>query len=112
MNIDIDQAISFLIMWLFPIFFMVRAYIKMDQSDRNDAKKDFKTPRFIFTIGFLAVDMFITQLGSVLSIDLIHIIGTIMLIVGGIVATIDIWGRNKTKSIVVFLLLAVAIIML
>ncbi|WP_106497283.1 hypothetical protein [Lentibacillus sp. Marseille-P4043] len=112
MNIDIDRVIPFLLMWGFPIFFMARAYAKMDTDERNDAKKDFKTPRFIFTIGFLTIGLFIAQVGSILSINLINTIGTLIFIIGGIVAVIDIWGRSKIKSMLVSLLFVVAIFFL
>lgn len=75
-------------------------------------KKDFKIPHFIFTIGFLAVGLFIAQIGSILSINFINIIGTLILIIGGIVSAIDIWGRSKLKSMLVLPLLAVAIFLL
>jgi len=39
LNIDFDRVIPFLIMWGFPLFFMVRAYVKMDTNDRSDVKK-------------------------------------------------------------------------
>lgn len=112
MNIDIDRAITFSLMWGFPIFFMVRAYLKMDINDRNDAKKDFKKPHFIFTIGFLAAGLFIAQIGSILSINFINVIGTIILIIGGIVSAIDIWDRNKLKSMLVLPLLVVVVFFL
>ncbi|WP_249872661.1 hypothetical protein [Oceanobacillus saliphilus] len=112
MNIDIDRVIPFLFMWGFPIFFMVRAYVKMDTNDKNDVKRDFKTPHFIFTIGFLAVGLFIAQLGSIFSIHLINIVGTLILVIGGIVKAIDIWGRSKIKSLLVPVLIAVAIFFL
>ena len=112
MNIDIDRVIPFLIMWGFPLFFMVRAYVKMDTNDRSDVKNDFKKPNFIFTIGFLAAGLFITQIGSILSIHIVNGVGTLILVIGGIVSAIDSWGRSKIKSLLVPVLVAVAIFFL
>lgn len=99
-------------MWGFPIFFMVRRYLQMDEDDRNDVKRDFKKPRFILTVGFLATGLFLAQLGNVLSILIINLIGIFILVSGGIATIIDIWGESKIKSMLVSLLLIVAVLFL
>lgn len=112
MNLDIDRVITFIIMWGIPIFMVVRTYFKMDKADKISAKDELKTPRFIFTIGFLFVGLFMSQLGSTLSIKIINIVGIIMLTIGGLIATIDIWKRSKIKSMLVPILVIVAIFFL
>ncbi|MEI3611869.1 hypothetical protein [Pseudogracilibacillus sp. SO30301A] len=100
---DSSRMVPFILMWGIPIFIVMRAYLKLDTKDRNSAKKDFKTPNFIFTIGFLIIGLFLAQIGSIFSITIVNLIGIILLAVGGIVAGIDMWKTSKGKSIWVLL---------
>lgn len=101
---DSSRVVSFILLWGIPIFTVFIAYLKMDTDDRNSAKKDFKTPQFIFTIGFLVSGLFIAQIGSILAIEIVNLIGIIILAVGGIVAGIDMWKQSKSKSLWILLL--------
>src|SRR5690606_12412678 len=96
-------------MWGIPILFIYRGYVKMDEKEKTDVKRSFKTPHFIFTVGFLIIGLFIAQLGNLLSLIVIKHIGTIILIIGGVVSIGDMWPRSKLKSMSVPLFLAVAI---
>ncbi|WP_186580266.1 hypothetical protein [Aquibacillus kalidii] len=109
MNIDFDRLVSFFIMWGIPIFMITRTYLKMNVDDRESAKRDFKTPRFIFTMGFPIVGIFIAQIGSFLRTDVVNTVGIIILAVGGTVSVVDMWRKNKLKSILISLLIMFAI---
>lgn len=106
---DSSRVVPFILMWGIPIFTVTITYLKMDTDDRDSAKSDFKTPQFIFTIGFLVIGLFLAQIGSILSIKIVNLIGIIILTVGGIVAAIDMWKQSKSKSLWIFLLIIIAI---
>ncbi|WP_058949398.1 hypothetical protein [Oceanobacillus picturae] len=112
MNIDTDSLVSFLIAWGIPAFMIVQTYLKMDTDDRNSAKKDFKSPYFIFTIGSLVIGYFFASLGNLLSLTIINLLGISLMIIGGIKITVDRWKRDKMKSILTPVLIAVAIFFL
>ena len=106
MNINTDSLAVFLIAWGIPLFLMSRAYLKMDATDRKSAMDDFKSRRFIFTIGFVAIGFFLTHLGSLLSVPLLKTIGIIILALGGLFSTIDTWNTSKGKSVLIFVLIS------
>ncbi|WP_042221675.1 hypothetical protein [Oceanobacillus manasiensis] len=109
MNIDTDSLVTFLITWGIPTFMIVQAYLKMDTADRNSAKKDFKSPHFIFTIGSLVIGCFFASLGNLLTLTIIKLIGISLMVIAGLTITVDMWRKNKMKSIVTPVLIAVAI---
>ncbi|KHF37902.1 hypothetical protein [Halalkalibacter okhensis] len=109
MSIDFDSLVPFFIMWGIPIFMVIRTYLKMNVDDRKSAKSDFKTPRFIFTIGFTIVGIFIAQIGSILRTEIVNTIGIIILAIGGMVSVVDTWRKNRFRSILISLLIMFAI---
>lgn len=109
---DIDRAMLFVIMWGIPAFAVVRGYLKMDKEERNSAKSDFQRPDFIFTVGFLLIGLFIAQIGSIFSLKIIKIVGLLIIAIGGIAATIDLWGRSKLRSLLMPVLITVTIFLL
>ena len=106
---DSSQVVPFILMWGIPVFMVTITYLKMDTEDRDSAKSDFKTPQFIFTIGFLVIGLFLAQIGGIISIKIVNLIGIIILTVGGIVAGIDMWKTSKGKSLWIFLLIIIVI---
>ncbi|WP_347860935.1 hypothetical protein U0355_09525 [Salimicrobium sp. PL1-032A] len=112
MNIDMDSLITFLIMWGTPAFMMARTYWKMDPEERTSAKKDFKSARFVSTIGLLTGGCFIASIGNLLDLKVLTFTGCILMILAGITITIDMWRKNKIKSVVAPLLIAFAIFLL
>jgi hypothetical protein len=109
LSIDSDKLVTFLIMWGIPIFMVIRTYLKMDVHDKKSVKSDFKKPRFVFTIGFIYIGMLISRIGVILLSEIINLVGIIILAVGGIVSVVDMWRKNRMKSIFVFLLITLAI---
>ncbi|ENH97743.1 hypothetical protein J416_04246 [Gracilibacillus halophilus YIM-C55.5] len=112
MNIDTDSLVTFLIMWGIPTFMVVRTYLKMDTDDRNSAKKDFKSPHFVFTFGLLLVGYFFASFGNLLTLNIIKLLGIFLMIIAGITITVDMWRKNKIKSMLTPMLIAVAIFFL
>lgn len=112
MNIDTDSLVTFLIMWGIPIFMIVRTYIKMDPEDRNSAKKDLKSPHFIFTIGLLVIGYFFASIGNLLTLTFIKLPGIFLMILAGMIITADMWRKNKVKSMLTPMLIAVAVFFL
>ncbi|WP_338751080.1 hypothetical protein [Bacillus sp. FJAT-52991] len=105
MNIDMDALIIFLMIWGIPVFMVGRAYLKMSEEEKKEAMTDFKSPRFIFTIGFLIIGSFLAIVGGLLEVNIIKISGNALLIIGGIVSVLQMWKRNKLKSVLLVLLL-------
>ena len=109
LKIDTDSLVTFLIMWGIPTFMFVRAYLKMNTDDKKSAINDFRSRRFIFTLGFIVIGTFFTQLGTLFAISIIKVIGIVLLILGGIFATLDMWKRSKIKSLLILVLLSLVI---
>ncbi|WP_158634047.1 hypothetical protein [Radiobacillus deserti] len=110
MTIESDRIVPFVIMWGIPIFIVMRTYLKMDEEDKKSAKRDFKKPFSIFTLGFIVIGAFLAQIASILSIEILNVAGTIILAVGGGVTAVDSWrSNNKWGSIYVSVLILGAI---
>src|SRR5699024_12702595 len=73
--------------------------MKMHAEDRESAIDDFKTPNFIFTIGFLVVGAFLATLGNAFTVYIIKAVGIVFSGLGGITSFIFMWRENKIKSI-------------
>ena len=74
MNVDTDSLVPFIIMWGIPTFMVVRAYLKMNPDDQKSAINDFKSSRFIFTIGFIVIGAFLAHLGFLFSVSIIEML--------------------------------------
>ena len=109
MNIDTDSVVPFIIMWGIPTFMVVRAYLKMNADDKKSAFNDFKSRRFIFTIGFMVMGAFFAHLGIVLTIRIIEVIGIAFFALGGTFSIFDMWKINKIKSVFILVLVSVVI---
>lgn len=81
----------FIITWKVPTIMVVRAYLKMGKEDRMSAMKDFMSPPFIFTIGFMVIGCFLTTFRNAFAVTIIKIIGIVLLIIDGIVSVLDMW---------------------
>lgn len=75
------RVVPFIIMSMsgIPILMIIRAYLKMREDDRKSVKGDFQKPRFIFTIGFILIGLLLSQLGKILLIKVINLIGITIL---------------------------------
>lgn len=111
-KMDIKSLDTFLIMWGIPAFMVAREYFKMNKEERKSAMRDFKTPGFIFTIGFLVTGAFLATLGNTFTVNIIKMVGIVLVIIGGIVSTVDKWKRNKMGSMFIFMMVTVAIFLL
>ena len=109
LNIDIDSLVPFVIMWGIPTFMVVRGYLKMNADDKKSAFNDFKSRRFIFTIGFIAIGAFFAHLGILFTIRIIEVIGIAFFALGGIFSIFDMWKVNKIKSVFILVLVSVII---
>ncbi|MGE7602470.1 hypothetical protein ACQKL5_08145 [Peribacillus sp. NPDC097675] len=106
MTTHTDSIVTFIIMWGIPAFMVVRGYLKMNTDDRKSVVHDFRTPRFIFTIGLLIMGAFLTQLSIVFTIHAMKAIGIGLLSIGGIFSIVNLWKDSKIKSIGLLLLLS------
>ncbi|MBL3645957.1 hypothetical protein [Peribacillus frigoritolerans] len=109
MNIDTDSLVTFIFMWGIPTFMVVRGYLKMNTDDKKSVANDFRSRRFIFTIGFIVIGFFFTHLGTLLAISIIKEIGIVLLILGGFFSMLNMWKESKIKSMLILVLLSVVI---
>ena len=91
---------------------VVRAYLKMNTDDRKSAFNDFKSARFIFTIGTIVIGAFLAHLGFLFSVSIIEMIGLVFFALGGIFSAFDTWKKSKIKSVFILVLISVAIYLL
>lgn len=81
----------------------------MDAADQKSAMDDFKSRRFIFTLGFVGFGFFLCHLGSLLSLSFFKTIGVFLLAVGGFFSIINTWKISKRRSLMIFGLIGVMI---
>ncbi|WP_394234227.1 hypothetical protein [Niallia oryzisoli] len=112
MSVNSDSLVPFIIMWGIPTFMVVRAYLKMNTGDKKSAINDFKSARFIFTIGLTVIGAFLAHLGFLFSVSIIEIIGLVFFALGGIFSAFDTWKKSKIKSVFILVLISVAIYLL
>ena len=106
---NISSLIPFLFIWIIPAFFMIRTYLKMNTEDQKSAMNDFKSRRFILTIGFMVMGAFLTHLGSLFSIKNMELIGIVFFTLGGILSAVDIWNKSKIKSVNIMIILVLTV---
>lgn len=109
MSVGADSLVPFIIMWGIPTFTVVRAYLKMNPDDQKSAINDFKSSRFIFTIGFIVIGAFLAHLGFLFSVSIIKFVGLVFFALGGIFSAFDTWKKSKTKSVFILVLISVAL---
>ena len=91
-------------MWGIPTFMVVRAYLKMNIEDRKSAINDFKSSRFIFTIGFILIGAFLAHVGFLFSVSIIEFIGVVFFALGESFLHL-IHGRKVKSRVCLFLFL-------
>ena len=102
MSVGADSLVPFIIMWGIPTFMVVRAYLKMNPDDQKSAINDFKSSRFIFTIGFIVIGAFLAHLGFLFSVSIIKFVGLVFFALGGIFWHL-IRGRKVKPRVCLFL---------
>ncbi|KRG11544.1 hypothetical protein ACA29_17040 [Lederbergia galactosidilytica] len=112
MNIDTGSLVTFIIMWGIPTFLVIRSYLKMDTDDKKSTLNNFKSRRFILTIGFIIIGVLFIHLDILFTNTIIKISGIGLLLIGGIfstIATIDMWKFSKIKSLLNLILISIAV---
>ena len=104
MEINIDSLVTFIIMWGIPIFVGTRAFFKMNTEDKKSVIIDFKSRRFISTIGFIVIGGFFIHIGTLLVVGIIKFIGIGLFTLGGVFSIFCLWKDSKLKSILIFIL--------
>ena len=112
LTIYTDSLVIFMIMWGMPAFMIVRSYFKMNTDDRKSVIHDFRTRRFIFTIGLFTFGAFLTHLSTVFPIYIIKGMGIALLSLGGIISVVNIWKESKMKSIGLVILLSLLLFLI
>lgn len=107
--INVDKLVGFLIIWCIPTFLVVRTYGKMNKEEQKEAITTFKSAQFIFTTGFMLMGLFLLSLGRLLSLTVLQGIGGILLIIGGGVCAVQVWHKEKIKSIIVLIVVLFSI---
>ncbi|CDO03702.1 hypothetical protein BN988_02220 [Oceanobacillus picturae] len=66
----------------------------------------------LFSLSALGIGCFFASLGNLLTLTTINVLGISLMIIAGITITADMWKKNKERSILTPLLIAVAIFFL
>ncbi|MFJ7973764.1 hypothetical protein [Psychrobacillus sp. NPDC096389] len=103
---DTDPLIPLILIWGIPVFMVVRSYLKMNTDDKKSAINDFRSSRFILTIGFIVMGAFLAHLGTLFSISIMELLGIGLFALGGFLSAIDMWNKNKIKSVILLVLIA------
>jgi hypothetical protein len=93
-----DSLVTVFLLWGMPVFMVMRAYLKMSGDVKKEALSDFRTPRFIFTIGFMVTGAFAAYAGMLFSTNSLRYIGTSLLIIGLVVSSFQTWKFSKERS--------------
>ncbi|MCK1996027.1 hypothetical protein MPH47_02085 [Psychrobacillus psychrodurans] len=109
-NMDADSLIPFIVIWGLPAFIVVRTYFKMNTDDKKSAINDFRSCRFVLTIGFIVMGTFFAHLGSLFAIRIMELIGIGFFTLGGFLSAINLWNKNKTKSVIILVLIAFVVL--
>lgn len=105
----VEGFMYLLLLWGLPAFMVVRGYLKMDAEDKSSAMSDFKSPRFIFTFGFVLAGAFFAHAGLLFNMRTIQVAGFSLLMLGGILSVISIWKESKVRSVSILVVLSLAI---
>lgn len=97
-----DSLVTVFLLWGIPAFMVVLAYLKMSGDEKKEALSDFRTPRFIFTIGFMVTGAFAAHGGMLFSINIVGNIGILLLITGLVISAIQTWKFSKRSSVFLF----------
>jgi hypothetical protein len=95
LNLSVDILIGFLLIWGIPTIIVVKAFFKMSKDEQKSAITEFKSARFIFTIGFIFSGFFLSSLGRLVSLTALEIIGGTLSVIGGIVSAFQMWHQSK-----------------
>ena len=99
-----------LLVYGIPAVLVLRTYLTMSEGEQISVKKMVKSPRFIFTIGFLIAGSILAALGNALSFSTLKIVGLSLLVSGVIVTAISTWKSSKWKSMFITIILGATII--
>ncbi|WP_394556799.1 hypothetical protein [Priestia aryabhattai] len=101
MNVDTDRLVSFFILWGTPAAFSIIEYFKLSKTEKQEAIRDLTSLKSIITTGFILIGGVMASLGRVLSLLPLHIIGTFILVIGGIAGAIEAWKTEKKRGIII-----------
>ena len=105
MSVDTDRLVSLFILWGTPAVFSIIEYFKLSKTEKKEAIRDLTSLKSIVTTGFILVGGVMASLGRVLSLLPLHVVGTFILAIGGIVGAVEAWKIEKKKSIVILVLI-------
>lgn len=103
---DTHSLIPFIFIWGIPAVIVVKGYLNMNNDDKKSAIYDFRSSRFVLTIGFIVMGAFFAHLGSLFAIRVMELIGILIFALGGILSAINIWHKSKIKSVIILVLIA------
>ncbi|AUO12403.1 hypothetical protein [Priestia megaterium] len=105
MSVDTDRLISFFILWGTPAVFSIVEYFKLSKTEKKEAIRDLTSVKSIVTTGFILTGGVMASLGRLLSLLPLHVIGTFILVIGGVVGAIEAWKIERKRSIVILVLI-------
>lgn len=82
------EILLLVIIWIFPILFFIRTYVRMDKKERQALIKEFKQPSALFHFWFLMIGTQLFISGIVPSFNFLQYIGVPILFISWIAINI------------------------
>jgi len=93
------QILFLILIWILPIYFMINAYLKMDEEKREELKSELRNPLILFVSGFVGLGVLLFSTGSISTVKLLQHIGMTMIFISWFTIIIVSWKRKKTGFI-------------
>lgn len=110
MEFNVDSLVVLLIILGAIIFFIIKEYRAMSKEEKSEAKKDFKSKGFFFTVGLLLIGFILVLLGNLFVFTIVKFLGIIIMVIAGFNSFISMWKENKSNSVLIVLLIIVTIL--
>ncbi|EOW9528480.1 hypothetical protein ACO11K_002172 [Bacillus cytotoxicus] len=104
MGITIDKAVTFFLLWVLPFLLTMVGYFKMNQEDKKDVRTTFISAKWIFSLGFFLLGIYLGAIGRFLTIFVLEQIAIPFVLVGGIILSIQLWQKTKLKGMIVMVI--------
>lgn len=109
MHFNLGNSMPFLIAWIICAILVIRRYFKMSKESRKEAISDFKSPKFIFSVGFVIFGWLLTTISQMFTLEILEVLGLVIFVIGGVVSALQNWKTSKQKTFGVLILVAIAV---
>lgn len=94
------QTLFLIVIWVIPVFLLLKNYLKMDKEERQEIKDELKTPSILLSGGSISIGFLLFSSGIISTVKLLQHIGAVMVIISWFALSIISWRKRKTSLIV------------